>query len=42
MALLEFGQPAQGIMQMAYVVEDVQQAIGEWIDTLRVGPLPIT
>ena len=38
MALLDFGQPARGIMQMAYVVADIHQAMEQWIDTLRVGP----
>ena len=38
MALLEFGQPDRGIMQMAWVVEDIHRAMEEWIDTLHVGP----
>jgi len=35
---LSFGQPDKGIMQMAYVVEDIRAAIGEWIERLHVGP----
>ena len=38
MALLDFGQPARGVIQMAYVVADIHQAMAQWIDTLRVGP----
>jgi len=38
MALLEFGQPDRGVMQMAWVVPDIHQAIDHWVDTLRVGP----
>jgi hypothetical protein len=38
MTLLNFGQPANGVMQMAYVVKDLRLAIQEWIDKLNVGP----
>ena|SRR5436305_146288 len=38
MPLLNFGQPANGIMQMAYVVPDIRAAISEWIARLNVGP----
>jgi hypothetical protein len=38
MALLNFGQPDAGIMQMAYVVEHMRQAIDQWIRQLNVGP----
>jgi hypothetical protein len=38
MALLGFGQPQTGIMQMAYVVEDIDAAMRRWIDELHVGP----
>ena len=38
MPLLNFGQPAGGIMQMAYVVTDIRAAIAEWIERLNVGP----
>lgn len=38
MALLNFGQPARGIMQMAYVVADLRAAIDDWIRRLHVGP----
>lgn len=33
-----FGQPADGIIQMAYVVEDVHRAMHEWSTRLNVGP----
>ncbi|WP_197058622.1 VOC family protein [Modestobacter caceresii] len=35
---LGFGQPRDGIIQMAYVVADVQAAIEQWTSELRVGP----
>lgn len=38
MAELGFGQPRNGIMQMAYIVEDIDVAIRQWIDELGVGP----
>src|SRR5215475_6202721 len=38
MTLLSFGQPSDGVMQMAYVVKDVRQSMQEWIDKLNVGP----
>ena len=38
MTLLNFGQPTDGVMQMAYVVKDIRQGIQEWIDKLNVGP----
>jgi hypothetical protein len=33
-----FGQPDDGIIQMAYVVEDIHAAMAEWVAKLRVGP----
>ena len=33
-----FGQPDDGIIQMAYVVADLRAAIGQWIQRLHVGP----
>lgn len=33
-----FGQPAGGVIQMAYVVKDIQRSIAHWIDDLKVGP----
>jgi hypothetical protein len=33
-----FGQPDDGIMQMAYVVKDIHQAIEHWVSKLKVGP----
>lgn len=38
MSLLNFGQPDDGIIQMAYVVEDIQAAMNHWVDQLKVGP----
>jgi hypothetical protein len=38
MTLLSFGQPTNGIMQMAYVVADIRQSIHEWTTRLNVGP----
>lgn len=38
MTLLSFGQPSNGIMQMAYIVEDIRKSIDEWITRLNVGP----
>ena len=38
MPLLNFGQPADGVMQMSYVVKDIHQAIQHWISKLHVGP----
>ncbi len=33
-----FGQPDDGIIQMAYVVEDIHRAMHEWSQRLKVGP----
>ncbi len=38
MSLVSFGQPDDGIIQMAYVVADVQRALDLWISKLKVGP----
>src|SRR6266851_3176541 len=38
MTLLNFGQPSNGIMQMAYIVKDIRQAMHEWTGKLNVGP----
>jgi hypothetical protein len=38
MSQLDFGQPARGIMQMAYVVADLRIAINDWVERLNVGP----
>lgn len=38
MGLVGFGQPDDGIIQMAYVVKDIRAAMGEWVSKLRVGP----
>ncbi len=38
MVLLDFGQPLGGIAQFAYVVEDLDQAMADYVDRLGVGP----
>lgn len=38
MPKLNFGQPDNGIMQMAYIVKDIHRAMEEWIARLKVGP----
>src|SRR4051812_20116224 len=38
MSLVSFGQPDDGIIQMAYIVPDLQAAIQHWVRTMKVGP----
>jgi Glyoxalase/Bleomycin resistance protein/Dioxygenase superfamily len=38
MSLVIFGQPGEGIIQTAYVVEDIRKAIDLWVKDLKVGP----
>ncbi|MEO8115306.1 MAG: VOC family protein [Phenylobacterium sp.] len=38
MSTYGFGQPRGGVIQMAYVVEDIRPAIAHWADDLKVGP----
>lgn len=38
MSLVSFGQPDDGVIQMAYVVPDIHVAMRHWIEKLRVGP----
>ena len=38
MSLVSFGQPDDGVIQMAYVVTDIQRAMQLWIEKLKVGP----
>ena len=38
MGQVGFGQPDNGVIQMAYVVADLDAAIDQWIKRLRVGP----
>ncbi len=38
MGLVTFGQPDDGVVQMAYVVEDIHRAMDEWVRHLKVGP----
>jgi hypothetical protein len=38
MGQVGFGQPDNGVIQMAYVVADLDAAIQEWTTKLRVGP----
>lgn len=35
---LSFGQPLGGIMQVAYVVEDIEKGMKYWSETMGVGP----
>jgi len=36
--MLSFGQPLGGIMQVAYVVEDIEKAMHHWSKKVGVGP----
>jgi len=36
--LLSFGQPLGSIMQVAYIVKDIEKAMAEWTGRLDVGP----
>lgn len=38
MGLVCFGQPDDGVIQMAYVVEDIHRAMDVWVRQLKVGP----
>jgi hypothetical protein len=38
MSLVSFGQPDDGIIQMAYVVPDIHRAMEQWVSKLKVGP----
>jgi hypothetical protein len=38
MSLVSFGQPDDGIIQVSYVVPDIQAAMARWAQFLRVGP----
>jgi len=38
MGQVGFGQPDDGIIQMAYVVADLRAAIEHWTTALRIGP----
>ncbi|MBY0563150.1 MAG: VOC family protein [Hyphomonadaceae bacterium] len=38
MEMLSFGQPLGAIMQVAYLVEDIDQALAHWTKVLGVGP----
>ena len=38
MPLLNFGQPVNGVIQMAYVVPDLRRAMAEWTERLKLGP----
>jgi hypothetical protein len=35
---LDFGQPLGGVVQTAYVVPDIREAMARWAETLKVGP----
>ncbi len=36
--LLNFGQPANGVIQMGFIVEDIHKSMREWTDKLKIGP----
>ena len=38
MGLVGFGQPDDGVIQMAYVVPDVRAAMSAWVEKVKVGP----
>ena len=38
MGQVGFGQPDDGVIQMAYVVEDIHRAMDHWVKKLKVGP----
>jgi len=38
MSTLQFGQPQDGVFQMAYVVRDIHAAMDRWTAQLRTGP----
>ena len=38
MSLVIFGQPDNGVIQTAYIVEDIRKAIDHWVNKLHVGP----
>jgi Glyoxalase/Bleomycin resistance protein/Dioxygenase superfamily len=38
MSLVNFGQPEDGVVQMAYVVPDIHRAMEQWARQLKVGP----
>jgi hypothetical protein len=38
MGQVGFGQPDDGVIQVAYVVPDLHAAIRRWSETLRIGP----
>lgn len=38
MTLLNYGQPEDGIIQMAYIVDDIESAMSHWTASLRAGP----
>ena len=36
--LFSFGQPADGVIQMAYIVEDIHAAMKAWTEDFKAGP----
>ncbi|MEZ5894038.1 MAG: VOC family protein [Parvularculaceae bacterium] len=38
MRMCKFGQPVGAIMQVAYVVDDLERAAAQWVKNLNVGP----
>lgn len=42
MSVLKFGQPVGGIVQVAYIVEDIRRAMTDFAARLKVGPWFVT
>jgi Glyoxalase/Bleomycin resistance protein/Dioxygenase superfamily len=42
MPLFDFGQPVNGVVQMAYLVPNIEDAIGQWVDMFHAGPFFVT
>lgn len=38
MALFDFGQPVEGVVQMAYLVPKLEEAITQWVEVFHAGP----
>ena len=38
MSLVSFGQPDDGVIQMAYVTNDIRRSMDMWVKKLNVGP----
>lgn len=42
MTLFDFGQPVNGVVQMAYLVPDLEKAIAQWVEMFHAGPFFVT